>query len=158
MGERLEGDQLKNKLRTGCGEATYGKVVQCKPVSVFPCAIGSESYVELQISDFIVRLREVLLLSPNTYSFTVGELFLSALGRAAALDESVNRPSNVVVNLKKALDKFFLQNPNVSKDVSTWGSNHAAYELKIADLYGPGRIGMTEPADRYNKLKGVLNA
>ena len=156
-GAKLELAELKKQLRRGCSEGTYGKVVQCKPVSAFSCAIGSPSYVELQISDFIVRLRDVLLLTPNTYNFTVGQLFLSALGRAVALDESVNRPVNVVINLKKALDKFFLQNPSVSKDVSTWGINHEKYEWKIVELYGPGRAGMTEPADRYNKLKGALN-
>lgn len=103
------------------------------------------------------RLIDVLLLTPNAYNFTVGQLFLSALGRAVALDESVNRPSNVVKNLKKALDKFFILNPSVSKDVSTWGSNHATYELKVVEIYGPGRVGMTEPADRYNKIKGALS-
>jgi hypothetical protein len=82
---------------------------------------------------------------------------LSALGQATALDENVNRPSNVVKNLKKALDKFFLENPNVSKDITTWGSNHADYERKITEIYGPGRPGMTEPADRYNKIKAALN-
>ncbi|MCP1481909.1 hypothetical protein J2Y88_004220 [Pseudomonas chlororaphis] len=156
-GEKLEGAQLKSKLRVGCEEATYGNVIQCKPVSVMACAIGSPSYVKLQILDFIKRLREVLLKTPNTYNFTVGQLFLSALGQATALDENVNRPSNVVKNLKKALDKFFLENPNVSKDITTWGSNHADYERKITEIYGPGRPGMTEPADRYNKIKAALN-
>jgi len=156
-GERLEGAQLKSKLRVGCEEATYGNVVQCKPVSVMACAIGSPSYVKLQILDFVKRLREVLLKTPNTYNFTIGQLFLSELGQATALDENVNRPSNVVKNLKKALDKFFLENPAVSKDLTTWGSNHADYERKIIEIYGPGRPGMTEPADRYNKIKAALN-
>nr|WP_260416116.1 hypothetical protein [Pseudomonas cichorii] len=156
-GEKLEGALLKSRLRAGCEEATYGKVIQSKPVSVMSCAIGSPSYIEVQISDFVIRLRDVLTQTPNTYNFTVGQLFLSALGRAAALDENVNRPSNVVKNLKKALDKFFQQNPSVSKDITTWGSNHAAYEWEITEIYGPGRPGMTDPADRYNKLKVALN-
>ncbi|MEE5129841.1 hypothetical protein V2J82_05250 [Pseudomonas alliivorans] len=156
-GEKLDFSLLKSKLRIGCSESTYGKVVQCKPVAVMSCAVGSPSYVKLQITDFIARLRKVLLEKPSTYDFTVGDLFISALGRAAALDESVNRPANVVKNLKKALDKFFLQNPTVSKDITKWGNNHATYELQVANIYGPGRLGMTEPADRYNKLKVTLN-
>lgn len=37
------------------------------------------------------------------------------------------------------------------------GSNDATYELKVVKIYGLGRVGMTEPADRYNKVKGALS-
>ncbi|MNF05318.1 hypothetical protein D3C80_2050170 [compost metagenome] len=60
-------------------------------------------------------------------------------------------------NLKSALNKFFLQNPTISKDLATWGSNHALYERKITDIYGPNRVGMTDPSDRYEKLKAAVN-
>jgi hypothetical protein len=73
------------------------------------------------------------------------------------LDERVNRPGNVVRNIRRALDKFITLNPSVSKDVSTWGDNHAAYESKIVETYGKDRSEMTEPEDRYNKIKAALN-
>jgi hypothetical protein len=157
-GQKLVAGELKNKLRSECDASTYGKIIQCRPVSVMACAVGSSPYIKLQIYDFIKRLRKVLLETPNTYDFTIGQLFLSTLGRATALDESVNRPANVVKNLKRALDKFFLQNPSISKDITTWGSNHAMHERKITDIYGPDRPGMTDPTDRYNKIKADLNA
>ncbi|MCL5226010.1 hypothetical protein M4Z12_07900 [Pseudomonas sp. In614] len=156
-GEKLEGDTLRETLRLGCNEGTFGGVVQCKPMSALSCAVGSPSFVEVQILDFIDRLRGVLLLVPKTYHFTVGQLFLSELGRATALDERVNRPGNVVRNIRRALDKFFKLNPSVSKDVSTWGDNHAAYESKIVEIYGKDRPEMTEPEDRYQKIKDALN-
>jgi len=156
-GEKLERAELKAKLRVGCGEATFGNVIQCKPVSALACAVGSPSYVELQISDFIKRLRELQLKKPNTYNFTVGQLFLSTLGQATVLDEHVNRPGNVAENLKKALDTFFSGNPTVSKNVNAWGNNHANYERQITDIYGPGRNGMTTPGVRYTKLKAAVN-
>lgn len=156
-GEKIAGDDLKKKLRLGCSLATYGKVIECKPVSVMSCAVGSPLYVELQITDFIDRLRDVLLKVPNTYSFSIGKVFRSALGQATALDENVNRPGKVAANVKKALDEFFLQNPNVSKDIATWGSNHSVYERKIVDIYGPGRPEMTDPGPRFTKLKAALN-
>ena len=156
-GEKLERAELKSKLRVGCGESTFGNVIQCKPVSALACAVGSPSFVELQISDFIKRLKELQSKKPNSYDFTVGQLFLSTLGQATVLDEHVNRPGNVAENLKNALDRFFLENPTVSKNVSTWGSSHANYERKITDIYGPGRTGMTTPNVRYTKLKAAVN-
>ena len=156
-GQKLEADNLVAKLREGCSVTNFGKVIQCKPVSVLACAMISPSYVKLQISDFIARLRDVLTKTPTDYSFTVGQLFLAELGRATALDEYVNRPAHVVDSLKKALDKFFLSHPTVSKDVTTWGNNHVAYEREITELYGHGRSGMTDAVGRYNKLKASLN-
>jgi hypothetical protein len=46
-------------------------------------------------------LRDVLLKVPNTYSFSIGKVFRSALGQATALDENVNRPGKVAANVKK---------------------------------------------------------
>lgn len=156
-GEKFEGEDLRKKLKLGFSLATYGKVVECKPVSVMSCAVGSSLYVELQITDFIDRLRDVLLKVPGTYGFSIGKVFLSALGQATALDENVNRPSKVATNVKRALDKFFLQNPGVSKDITTWGVNHPIYERKILDIYGPDRPEMTDPGPRFIKLKAALN-
>ena len=158
-GQKLEGQNLKEKLRVGCSQSTQGNVIQCKPVSVLSCAIGSPSYVEVQILDFITRLRNVLLEVPTSYNFKIGELFKSDFGRATVLDESVNRPSHVPDSVKRALDKFFLAHATVSKDVATWGSSHAAYEREILVYYGTGnnRGNMTDGPIRHNNLKVALN-
>jgi len=158
-GQKLEGQSLKEKLRVGCSQSTLGNVIQCKPVSVLSCAIGSQSYVEVQILDFITRLRNVLLEVPTSYNFKIGELFKSEFGRATVLDESVNRPSHVPDSVKRALDKFFLAHAAVSKDVATWGSSHSAYEREILVYYGTGnnRGNMTDGPIRHNNLKVALN-
>jgi len=158
-GQKLEGQNLKEKLRVGCSQSTQGNVIQCKPVSVLSCAIGSPSYVEVQILDFITRLRNVLLEVPTSYNFKIGELFKSEFGRATVLDESVNRPSHVPDSVKRALDKFFLAHATVSKDVATWGGSHAAYEREILVYYGTGnnRGNMTDGPIRHNNLKVALN-
>ena len=158
-GRKLEKAELKNALRLGCSQSTQGHLIECKPVSVLSCAIGSSSYVELQISDFITRLRDVLLESPTSYNFKIGDLFKSEFGMATVLDESVNRPSHVPDSVKRALDKFFLAHATVSRDVATWGSNHAAYEREILVYYGTGtnRGNMTDGPIRHNNLKVALN-
>ncbi|WP_275024059.1 EF-hand domain-containing protein, partial [Pseudomonas syringae group genomosp. 3] len=37
-GAKLEGKALKDNLKIGCSESTFGKVVDCQPVSVMACA------------------------------------------------------------------------------------------------------------------------
>ncbi|MBP5943943.1 hypothetical protein ICA15_12765 [Pseudomonas sp. P116] len=158
-GHKLEKVELKNALRLGCSQSTQGHLIECKPVSVLSCAMGSPSYVELQISDFITRLRGVLVESPTSYSFKIAELFKSEFGMATVLDESVNRPSHVPDSVKRALDKFFLAHATVSRDVTTWGINHSAYEREILVYYGTGtnRGNMTDGPIRHNNLKVALN-
>jgi hypothetical protein len=156
-GVALRGDMLKQRMRANCNENNFGQVVLCKPVSVMVCAIASPNYVRLQITDFVARLRSVLELTPTGYAFTVSSLFKSALGRATALDEYVNRPSHVPDSIKRALDTFYVNNPAVSKNITEWAGNHHIYESQLVDIYGHGRAGMTDPVARYLKIKGELN-
>lgn len=157
-GLRLEGDQLKKALRKDCTEAMYTTqtTISCRPVSSMACAIALAPYVRLQIKDFAEQLREVVDAKLDGYTFKVGELFRSELGRAAALDEYVNRPKYMVIDVKLAVDKFFENNSAVSKDLSTWGARHAEYECQIVELYGENRPKMTDSLNRYKKLKGIL--
>lgn len=154
-GAKLEGQALKDNLQLGCSEATFGKVVDCQPVSVMACAIASPLYVEIQIMDFIDRLHSALGKVPTGYSFSAEKLFKSPLGKAVILDHDINRPANVKDDLGSALDTFFAQNPAVSRNVDTWGAAHGTNEQKVLDLYGNNRR-MTNPSLRYTHLKAGL--
>lgn len=154
-GAKLEGQALKSNLKIGCDESTYGQVVHCQPVSAMACAIANPLYVEIQIMDFIDRLRSALGKKPTGYTFTAGQLFKSALGKAVVLDHDINRPGFVKDDIGKALDTFFIQNPTVSRDIALWGSAYGTNERKVLDIYGPGRR-MTNASMRYNHLKAEL--
>lgn len=112
-------------------------------------------YVEIQIIDFIDRLRTALGKSQQIIRFTAGQLFKPALGKAVVLDHDINRPGFVKDDIGKALDTFFIQNLTVSKDISFWGSAYGTNERKVLDIYGPGRR-MTNASMRYNHLKAEL--
>lgn len=151
-GEKLEGDALKTSLRKDCSAASFNHVIDCPPVASIACAISTPEYITLQIMDFIERLRRALSTVPTGYSFTAGALFKSKLGKALVLDEHINRPGNVADDVGKALDEFFAANPNISKQIATWGSDHTTNENRIITLYGPHR-NMTDASGRYEKLK-----
>ncbi|SNY35924.1 calcium-binding protein [Pseudomonas sp. B21-051] len=154
-GAKLEKQALKENLQLGCNEATFGKVIDCQPVSAMACAIASPLYVEIQIMDFIDRLHAALSKVPAGYSFSAEKLFKSPLGKAVVLDHDINRPAFVKDDLGAALDTFFSQNPAVSRNIDTWGAAHGANERKVLDLYGNNRR-MTNPSLRYNHLKAGL--
>ena len=154
-GAKLEGQELKSNLKIGCGEATFGQVIDCQPVSVMACAISSPLYVEIQIMDFIDRLHSALEKKPTGYTFTAGKFFKTLLGKAVVLDHDINRPGFVRDDLGTALDNFFFQNPTVNRNIDTWGAAYDTYERKILDLYGNDRR-MTNASTRYNHLKAGL--
>lgn len=151
-GVRLEGEDLKSSLREGCSEDTVGKTIDCPPVSSIACAISSPEYVKLQIIDYIDRLRSALSKKPTGYAYSANELFKSKLGRGLVLEHDINKPAFVADDLKAAIDKFHLNNPKVSEDISSWGGAHAENEQKIIEYYGPERR-MTEANKRCENLK-----
>ncbi|WP_324711338.1 SH3 domain-containing protein [Pseudomonas citronellolis] len=154
-GTKLEGEQLKLSLRKDCNSSTFGKTINCLPVSTMSCAISTPEYITIQIMDFITRLKDAISIKPSGYAFTAKSLFRSKLGRALVLDEHINRPGNVANDLGSALDRFFTSHPNVSKEISTWGDDHSNYESTIIDDYGPSR-NMTDSVGRFEKLKQEL--
>jgi hypothetical protein len=154
-GIKLEGQALKNSLRNGCEESTFGDKIDCPLVSSIACAISSPEYVQIQIMDYIQRLRNALAKKPTGYTYSASELFKTKLGKALVLDQDINRPGNVKDDLKAAIDKFHTDHPTASQDIGTWGTAHANYEQTIIENYGPERR-MTEPSQRYEKLKQEL--
>ena len=161
-GEKITGDSLKKLIRNGCSKSNFKSMIKNVPLAAIVHAISSSSYEKRQLMDFIDRLRNMVLpTAPTHYSYTVGEYFSSDLGRATALDQSVNRPSYVGPDIGKALDTFFSRHPSVSKNPSEWGDNHAAYESEILEIYGPTRQmakvgGVSVAPARYSSLKSSL--
>jgi hypothetical protein len=161
-GEKITGANLKKLIRNGCSIDNYRSMVENIPLAAIVHAISSKAYEKRQLLDFVDRLRNIVLPTvPAHYSYTVGEYFTSDLGRATALDQSVNRPAYVGRDIGKALNTFFSRHPSVSKDPSGWGDNHAAYEAEILEIYGPTREmaragGVSVAPARYSSLKNNL--
>lgn len=161
-GRKITGDDLKDLIREGCSAGTFKVMMENIPLAAIVRAVSSKPYEQRQLMDFVDRLRyEVLPTVPTRYSHSVEEYFVSDLGRATALDQSVNRPAFVGRDIGRALNTFFSQNPSVSRDPRDWKDDHAAHESEILEIYGPTR-GMTEiggisvaPA-RYLSLKRNL--
>jgi hypothetical protein len=105
------------------------------------------------LKDFIDRLRnKVLPIKPSLKDpYTLEDYLKSKLGKATVLDHHVNRPGYVKTDFKNALERFFKNNPTVSRNPYDWSFNHAKYERIILDDYGNNRRG-TDMAARYKKL------
>lgn len=116
---------MKASLRDGCNETTVGKNINCLPVSSVACAISSPEYIQMQIIDYIERLRSALAKKPTGYTYSAGKLFRTKLGKALVLDQDINRPGYVSNDLKTAIDVFHASNPMISRDIETWGEEHA---------------------------------
>ncbi|THA05191.1 calcium-binding protein [Rodentibacter pneumotropicus] len=149
------GAELKALIRNGYSAETYGKFIPNKAVAIFAEAISTDEYKELQIIDFIDRLRLALNILPKGYNYKIGSYVRSNLGKATVLDHHVNRPNNVSAYFGRALDYFFAKNPGISKNPDIWGALHNKYEREIIDFYGINRSGTDMPT-RYMELKKKL--
>lgn len=152
--DKKTGPELKALLRRDFKERFEGKRYSA-PLNAVVHAISSKEFQTLQVKDFIDRLRYVVSIRPEGYRHRIGEYLHSKLGRAVALDHHINRPAHVSGDLSRALETFFAQNTQLSKDPGDWASDHARLEVELLEIYGPNR-DMTEPTDRYQKLKGKL--
>jgi hypothetical protein len=153
---KITGDELHAKLREGCSATTFGMKIKQKPLASIVNAIISDEFQDKQAKDFVDRLRKVIALIPDGYVYSVGEYFKSDLGRAAALDQHVNRPNNVVKDVGSALKAFFLTHPSVQADPSTWGQSRITYESQIVAYYGEHRR-MNDCHVRFVKLRSKLS-
>ena len=145
----------KHKLGMDIQRIHMEKFVPNKAVAIFAEAIDTDEYKELQVLDFIDRLRLALNIIPKGYNYQIASYVKSNLGKATVLDHHVNRPNNVSKYFGIALDSFFSKNPNVSKNPNTWGALHNKYEKEIIDYYGVNRDGTDMPT-RYMELKKKL--
>ncbi|MGU7840351.1 hypothetical protein ACV22V_12865 [Burkholderia sp. AW33-5] len=162
-GEKITGDGLKKLIRNGCSKSSFKSRIKNEPLAAIVHAISSRSYEKRQLMDFVDRLRNIVLPTvPARYSCTVGEYFASDLGRATALDQSVNRPSYVGPDIGKALDTFFSRHPSIPRNPDEWGDSRADYEYEILEIYGPDRRmakvgGVSVAPARYSSLKNGLS-
>ncbi|WP_143749200.1 calcium-binding protein [Caballeronia arvi] len=154
-GRDFTGPELYDLMRVGCTEETRGKKVRHRPLASIANAVVSPEFQDKQVRDFVARLRLVVGMIPRGYSFRVRDYFQTDLGRAAALDQHVNRPNNVRPDIGAALDTFFRAHPSVDRDPSRWGEARAAYESEILSHYSQVRR-MNQGAARFSALRGRL--
>ena len=76
----VTGAELKNIIRNGYTADTYGKFVPNKAVAIFAEAIDTDEYKELQVLDFIDRLRLALNIIPKGYNYQIASYVKSNLG------------------------------------------------------------------------------
>lgn len=134
------------------------------PLAVIAHAITSKSFETKQLMDFLTRLRDRVLPSmPRGYRYTVAQYFQSDLSRAAALDQSVNRPGYVTRDIGRSLDALFSHHQGLSKNPDEWGANRAQYEREVIDHYGNNREmsrdsnGLSSASRRFGNLISKLD-
>ncbi|MDQ7980634.1 hypothetical protein QYH69_25680 [Paraburkholderia sp. SARCC-3016] len=160
---KITGEPLRTLIRIDCSKENFGKKISSIPLAAIVQAISAKSYERHQLMDFIDRLRNVVLPTiPSQYQHSVGEFFLSDLGRATALDQSINRPAFVARDIGWALNSFFAIRSSVSKNPKEWGQKHKLYESEILQIYGPNRSmarinGINVAPARYFALAGSLS-
>jgi hypothetical protein len=163
QGQKITAGPLRDLMRQGCSDANFGQKVKSVPLAAIAHAITSKSYETKQLMDFLSRLRERVLPSmPRGYHHTIGQYFQSDLGRAAALDQSVNRPGYVTRDIGKSLDAMFSNHPGLSRNPDEWGANRAQYEREAVDHYGNSREmshdsnGLNSAPRRFGNLASNL--
>ena len=119
-------------------------------------------FQDKQVRDGIARLHEALgksLKGAAYKGFVVGDYLTTIYGKAVALDHSINRRGLPGRYVGMAMDKLIEENHNVSPDPTKWGSNRAAYEHRLIEIYGPLRdvstgkgTAMTNGKKRYNDI------
>ena len=102
------GLELRNYIRQKFTASTWGKQKQTSDaLGPVVCAMSNNVFQTKQIQDFIDRLHQVTLVNkPTGYNYTIGEYFISNLGRAVALDQHVNRSGYVNADVGRALNIF----------------------------------------------------
>ena len=148
-------------------------------------AIIDEDFQDKQVTDFIKRLNEiVLMIKPTGHtSYRLKDFLKSKLGKATALDHHINRPNYDESDFGKALDNFFtaqdkeidaineqieIENEGItdpeliqelkekiSRNPNDWGDKHSEYEKEFVEDYGKNRRG-SDMENRYKKMKEKL--
>lgn len=154
----VTGADLKKILREGFNAEAkrLGRKLPSKPLAVFSNAIVSEEFMAKQVTDFVRRLRLAVSLYPSGYpGFSINQYLKTKIGKAAVLDQHVNRPGYVRADFGSALKKFFSQYPHVSEVPTEWGDAHEKHEGNLLEVYVSVRR-MTNSEKRYNDLKAKL--
>ncbi|WP_312428106.1 hypothetical protein [Achromobacter sp.] len=153
--KNLTGRHLKEEIRKDFSATSASGKKENALLGSILYAISSDEYIELQVVDFIDRLRLANSLIPSGHSYEIHHYLRSNMGRALILDHHINRPNYVARDFGAALSRFYLSNPRAPKDPRTWGSNHQNYENAIISDYGVSRE-MTDATGRYNALEARI--
>jgi hypothetical protein len=132
---------------------------QSKPLAAIARAIKHDSFLRIQLKDFIDQLNYVLKLkvkiSDKSEKYLVADLVKSNLGRATVIDQHVNRPAYVVTDLQSAIKEFIAIKKIAEKDPFLSGEYNEGYEKEFIEIYGNKRRG-TDMVKRFGKLKGKI--
>lgn len=115
-----------------------------------------------QIKDFKTRLDTAAGTMPTGYAKPARDYVTSEQGAAMLLDHHVNRPAHVAKAFGAALDRFYADNPQASRDPAAWtAEQRATYEPAILDHYRTTRTlayggsTMTHALPRADRIMGA---
>ncbi|MGH8073811.1 MAG: hypothetical protein ACREO4_07035 [Lysobacter sp.] len=154
----MTGAALKLFIRDGFTEENFRTSARKRspPLAAVVNAITTMEFQEKQVVDFIGRLRKVMEIKPHgSSSRAIGDYVKSNFGKAALLDQHVNRPGYVSRDFGKALKLFHTGNPDAPKAPEQWNEQHSANEAKLLDIYGDLRE-MTDSTKRFEALRKKL--
>ncbi|MDN7424699.1 hypothetical protein [Burkholderia dolosa] len=152
---KITGQELYDFIKKGFQEADSGFPKESKPLASIAHAMINEEYQKKQVVDFIGRLHIAIAKKPSGYSNSASDFFLSRLGRALVLDQDVNAPGNVSMDLGASINALRARHTGLGRDPTQWGGDRSQYEAELIEIYGPSRH-MNSAAERYNQLRGML--
>ncbi|WP_249173257.1 hypothetical protein [Burkholderia dolosa] len=152
---KITGQELYDFIKKGFQEADSGFPKESKPLASIARAMINEEYQKKQVVDFIGRLHIAIAKKPSGYSNSASDFFLSRLGRALVLDQDVNAPGNVSMDLGTSINALRARHTGLGRDPTQWGGDRSQYEAELIEIYGPSRH-MNSAAERYNQLRGML--
>ncbi|WP_232445074.1 hypothetical protein [Burkholderia ubonensis] len=152
---KITGQELYDFIKKGFQEADSGFPKESKPLASIAHAMINEEYQKKQVVDFIGRLHIAIAKKPSGYSNSARDFFPSRLGRALVLDQDVNAPGNVSIDLGTSINTLRARHTGLGTDPTQWGDNRSQYEAELIQIYGPSRH-MNSAIERYNQLRGML--
>jgi hypothetical protein len=150
------GQALFDKVREGITalDITSKKRKENDLLAPFVLLGQNEIFQDLQVKDYLTRLRQALAKHPTDadhktgHPYRASDCFQSAFGMALVLDQSVNRPACVAPFIGEALKQFFVKNPTANTDPRQWQpSERLDYESQLIIIYGPLR---DKPLPNFN--------
>ncbi|WP_231616444.1 MULTISPECIES: hypothetical protein [Burkholderia] len=152
---KITGQELYDFIKKEFQETDSGFPKESKPLASIAHAMINEEYQKKQVVDFIGRLHIAIAKKPSGYSNSASDFFPSRLGRALVLDQDVNAPGNVSVDLGASINTLRARHKGLGADPTQWGDNRSHYEAELIQIYGPSRH-MNSAVERYNQLRGML--
>lgn len=145
----MTGKELRDYIKAPGNEGRWRETL-----GPLKAAGEDETFQHQQIIDYNNRLVSALGKTPSGYKHWIGSYITSEKGSALVLDEDINRPGHTAGDFKKALDGFYKDHPNASKDPATWGTSRSEFEKDIISRYSSNR----EMVDSAKRAKGIMGS